>query len=107
MSNVDLYTGGILGLLSSAGPVAKFVVFILFLFSIISWTIILLKWKQFSRTEKEGERFIKTVSRMLIRLRKSLLPIGKTLIMPSIALLSLPTRKSHHVTRKIQARKLM
>lgn len=61
MSNVDLYTGGILGLLSSAGPVAKFVVFILFLFSVISWTIILVKWKQFSKTEKEGERFIKTV----------------------------------------------
>ena len=61
MSNVDLYTGGILGLITSAGPVAKVVVFILVLFSIISWTIMFLKWKQFSRTEKEGERFIKAV----------------------------------------------
>jgi len=61
MTNVDLYTGGILGLLSSAGPVAKFVVFILFLFSIISWTIILIKWRQFGKVEKEGERFIKTI----------------------------------------------
>jgi biopolymer transport protein TolQ len=61
MTNVDLYTGGILGLLSSAGPVAKFVVFILFLFSIISWTIVLVKWRQFNKTEKEGERFINTV----------------------------------------------
>lgn len=61
MSNVDLYTGGILGLLSSAGPVAKTVVFVLFLFSIISWTIMFIKWKQFGKTEREGERFIRTI----------------------------------------------
>ena len=61
MSNIDLYSGGILGLLSSAGPVAKVVVFILVLFSIVSWTIMLLKWKQFSKTEKEGERFIRAI----------------------------------------------
>jgi biopolymer transport protein TolQ len=61
MPNLDLYTGGILGLLSSAGPVAKIVVFILVLFSIVSWTIILLKLKQFGKTEKEGERFLRTV----------------------------------------------
>jgi biopolymer transport protein TolQ len=61
MSNVDLYTGGILGLVTSAGPVAKVVVFILVLFSIVSWTIMLFKWKQFSKTEQEGERFLNAV----------------------------------------------
>lgn len=61
MSNVDLYTGGILGLVASAGPVGKVVVFILLLFSILSWTIMFLKWKQFSKTEKEGERFLRAV----------------------------------------------
>ncbi len=45
----------------SAGPVAKAVVLILFMFSIVSWTIILLKFKQYSSTEKDGERFIRTV----------------------------------------------
>jgi biopolymer transport protein TolQ len=61
MDNLDLYTGGILGLLSSAGPVAKVVVFILILFSVISWTIIFLKFRQFSRTDREGEGFFKAI----------------------------------------------
>ena len=60
-SSINMYTGGIFGLLYSAGPVAKVVVAILLVFSIISWTIMLLKLKQFSKTEKEGERFIKTI----------------------------------------------
>ncbi|OPX97849.1 MAG: Biopolymer transport protein ExbB [Syntrophorhabdus sp. PtaU1.Bin002] len=61
MSNLNGYTGGILGLLSSAGPVAKVVVLILVVFSIVSWTIIFLKLRQFSKTEKEGEGFIRAV----------------------------------------------
>ncbi|MCX5798705.1 MAG: MotA/TolQ/ExbB proton channel family protein [Proteobacteria bacterium] len=60
-SSINMYTGGIFGLLYSAGPVAKVVVAILLVFSIISWTIMLLKLKQFGKTEKEGERFIKTI----------------------------------------------
>lgn len=56
-----MYTGGVLGLIIAAGPMAKAVLAILFLFSIMSWTIILVKLRQFSRAEKEGERFIKAV----------------------------------------------
>jgi len=58
ISSINDYTGGILSLLYSAGPVAKVVVFILFVFSIISWTIIFFKWKQCKKIEKEGEKFI-------------------------------------------------
>lgn len=61
MSNLNMYTGGIFGLLASAGPVAKVVVFILAVFSIVSWTIILLKAKQFGKTEKEGEGCIQAL----------------------------------------------
>ncbi len=60
VSTIDNLTGGVIGLLYSAGPLAKIVLAILFLFSIISWTIILFKFKQFGRTEKDAERFIRT-----------------------------------------------
>jgi biopolymer transport protein TolQ len=59
ITNLDMYTGGLLGLLYASGPVAKAVVLILVCFSIVSWTIILLKWKQYRRTEADGDRFMK------------------------------------------------
>jgi len=48
-------------MLYSAGPVAKAVVVILLIFSILSWTIIFFKFRQYSRTEKDGERFLRTI----------------------------------------------
>ncbi len=60
ISNINNFTGGALSLLYSAGPVAKAVVLILFIFSIVSWTIILYKWKQCRKVEKDGDKFIKT-----------------------------------------------
>ena len=39
----NAYSGGILGLIFSAGPVAKLVILILLVFSVISWTIILVQ----------------------------------------------------------------
>jgi biopolymer transport protein TolQ len=59
VSTINNFTGGVLGLLYSAGPVAKIVLSILFLFSIISWTIMLFKFKQYGRTESDAERFIR------------------------------------------------
>jgi biopolymer transport protein TolQ len=60
VSTINSFTGGVLGMLYSAGPMAKIVLSILFLFSIISWTIILFKFKQYGRTESDAERFIRT-----------------------------------------------
>lgn len=60
-TNLNMHTGGVLSMLYSAGPVAKAVVLILLCFSIFSWTIIFFKLKQFSKTEKDGDKFIKTV----------------------------------------------
>jgi biopolymer transport protein TolQ len=61
MDIIDLnaYTGGLLGLISSAGPVAKVVVFVLLFFSIVSWTIFLFKWRQLSTVENDGDKFLK------------------------------------------------
>lgn len=61
LTNLNMYTGGVLSMLYSAGPVAKAVVLILLCFSIFSWTIIFFKLRQFSKCEKDGERFIKTI----------------------------------------------
>ncbi len=56
-----MYTGGLLGLIYATGPVAKAVVIILFIFSIVSWTIMFFKWKQYKKVEKEGKRFLKVI----------------------------------------------
>jgi biopolymer transport protein TolQ len=56
-----MYTGGIFGLLLSAGPVAKAVVLILFIFSIVSWTIMFVKFRQFGKAEREGRAFLRAV----------------------------------------------
>ena len=40
MGTANMYTGGLLGLIYAAGPMAKAVIGILIFFSIVSWTII-------------------------------------------------------------------
>jgi len=61
ISTINMYTGGLLGLIYATGPVAKAVVIILFIFSIVSWTIMFFKWKQYKKVEKEGKRFLKVI----------------------------------------------
>jgi biopolymer transport protein TolQ len=61
LSDFNVYTGGLLGLLYSAGLVAKVVVLILFCFSLVSWAVIFFKWRQFSRVEQDGDRFLRIV----------------------------------------------
>jgi biopolymer transport protein TolQ len=58
ISDINVYTGGLSGLVLSAGPVAKTVVLILLFFSVVSWTIIFFKWRQLSVAEKDGIRFL-------------------------------------------------
>ncbi|OPY70497.1 MAG: Biopolymer transport protein ExbB [Syntrophorhabdaceae bacterium PtaU1.Bin034] len=59
VADLNIYSGGLVGLIYSSGPVAKAVVFILLLFSILSWTIVFFKWKQLSAVDKDGMRFLK------------------------------------------------
>jgi biopolymer transport protein TolQ len=59
ISSINAYSGGILGMMFSAGPMAKLVIFILLVFSIISWTIILFKWRQLNAANRDGTKFLK------------------------------------------------
>jgi biopolymer transport protein TolQ len=55
-----LFVGGeILDLVATTGPVAKFVLITLLVFSIISWAIILTKWRLLSRARLQSGRFLR------------------------------------------------
>ena len=60
ISSINNYSGGVLSLIYASGPVAKVVLSILFIFSVVSWTIILYKLKQYGRAESDAERFMRT-----------------------------------------------
>jgi len=51
--------GGIAELVISAGPVAKFVLGVLGLFSIVCWALIVEKWWEFRRISRDSERFLR------------------------------------------------
>ena len=59
ISSLNAYSGGILSLIYSAGPVAKLVILILLVFSVVSWTIILVKWRQLNDANRDGLKFLK------------------------------------------------
>ena len=61
MGIANMYTGGLLGLIYAAGPMAKAVIAILIFFSIVSWTIIFVKMRQFSKTEEQADRFFTAI----------------------------------------------
>ena len=55
----ETLSSGVLELLLSAGPVAKSVLAILLLFSIVSWALIVDKWWQFRRVRRQSTAFLK------------------------------------------------
>ncbi|HEX2964411.1 MAG TPA: MotA/TolQ/ExbB proton channel family protein [Syntrophorhabdaceae bacterium] len=55
-------TGGLVSLILSAGPVAKVILLILLLFSVVSWTIMFKKWRQFKGIEMLGDAFIGNIT---------------------------------------------
>ena len=59
MPTSDSLNTGILEILWSAGPIAKVVLGILLLFSIISWALIVEKWWQFRRVRRQSIGFVK------------------------------------------------
>jgi biopolymer transport protein TolQ len=52
-------SSGVLELILNAGPVAKVVLAILLLFSIVSWALIVEKWWQFRRVRRQTLAFVK------------------------------------------------
>jgi biopolymer transport protein TolQ len=51
--------GGIVELVLSAGPVAKFVLAVLGVFSVICWALIVEKWWEFRKVRRESLRFLR------------------------------------------------
>ena len=58
-TSADTLTAGVLDLIWSAGPVAKLVLAILGLFSVISWALIVEKWWQLRRVRAQTLGFLK------------------------------------------------
>ncbi|HTU40790.1 MAG TPA: MotA/TolQ/ExbB proton channel family protein [Candidatus Aquilonibacter sp.] len=59
-----LFDGGeIVDLVSSTGPVAKFVLLTLLAFSLVSWAIILTKWSLLRRARLQSGRFVRAFRR--------------------------------------------
>ena len=59
MATADSLTSGVFELIWSAGPVAKFVLGVLLLFSIVSWALIVEKWWQLRRVRRQTLGFVK------------------------------------------------
>ncbi len=53
-----------LGSLSSLGAVSKVILFVLFVFSVVSWAIMIYKWRVIRRSEGEDQRFLSSVAKL-------------------------------------------
>lgn len=58
-----MFQSGPMALLGSLGVVSKVVLFLLLLFSIVSWAVILLKWKVFKSADAEDHRFLAVLAK--------------------------------------------
>jgi biopolymer transport protein TolQ len=55
----DFYQGEVWQLLTNTGPVARFVLLLLLVFSVLSWAIILRKFRTFRTAQRESIEFLK------------------------------------------------
>jgi biopolymer transport protein TolQ len=53
-----MFQTGLTGLVGSLGAVSKIVLFLLFIFSVISWAVILVKWRAFRMADQKDKRFL-------------------------------------------------
>ena len=53
-----MFQSGLVGLLGSLGVVSKVVLLLLFLFSVLSWAVILYKWRAFRAADQEDHQFL-------------------------------------------------
>jgi biopolymer transport protein TolQ len=57
------FSGGVAGLLATSGPMARFVLVLLLLFSLLSWAIILYKGQALHRAHRQSETFLEIFRR--------------------------------------------
>ncbi|HEY5626740.1 MAG TPA: MotA/TolQ/ExbB proton channel family protein [Nitrospira sp.] len=53
-----MFQMGVAGLFGSLGTVSKVVLLLLFVFSVVSWAIILFKWRMFRTVDREDQQFM-------------------------------------------------
>lgn len=58
-----MFRSGLFDLLSSLGIVSKIVLLVLLVFSVVSWTLILYKWRFFRKQEAADSRFLEAFQR--------------------------------------------
>lgn len=58
-----MFQAGPMGIIASLGLVSKVVLLVLLVFSVISWAIILYKWKTFNAADAEDRRFMAVLSK--------------------------------------------
>jgi biopolymer transport protein TolQ len=57
------FSGGVAGLLATSGPMARFVLVLLLLFSLLSWAIILYKGQALHRAHRQSDTFLEIFRR--------------------------------------------
>src|SRR5437868_3804454 len=58
-----MFQTGVIGLVGSLGVVSKLVLFVLFIFSVISWAIIFFKWRAFRVADREDKQFLALIAK--------------------------------------------
>lgn len=59
-----MFQSGVMGLVGSLGAVSKIVLMLLFVASILSWGVILYKWRSFKAADREDQRFFSAFSKI-------------------------------------------
>ena len=84
--------GGIAELILSAGPVAKFILLLLAVFSIVCWALIVEKWWEFRKIRRDTTSFVR-----IFRARVS--PLGSSTSSASTGIPKSRNRRSFMKTR--------
>ena len=59
-----MFQSGVMGLVGSLGAVSKIVLLLLFVASILSWGVILYKWRTFKAADREDQRFFNAFAKI-------------------------------------------
>ncbi len=59
-----MFQSGVMGLVGSLGAVSKIVLLLLFVASILSWGVILYKWRTFKAADREDQRFFNAFTKI-------------------------------------------
>ena len=76
------FNGSLLNMILDAGLMVKFVLLLLFIFSVVSWAIIFLKYRYYRKIKKDNELFNADYSRSTKL--SDVLPAAKNILFPRL-----------------------